>query len=561
MRRRLADAPRPSRPLLGPIALFLAIAMGGPAPVARADDPTADDASSAALARWIERLPGDANETGPATSALVRAGAVSVEPLRRALMDGLAARRLAAARALGRIGASAASALPALVGALEDDDAATRAEAARAIERIGTPEGAALESLEAKLLDPDDNVRRVALGASLAAGEAGRRAFVRAFAEHETRDLARRALAALGARALPALLALLSDPSWSLRAEAASRLAALGPLTRPHAAALVAACRDESAAVRATAVAALYASGDRSDDALGVFLGLAHASDPGDRAAALLVLGDGRFDATKTRAAIAAATTDADARVRLAAAVASLYQGPPERSALLECVAALERAGLPAPYPTRQRNLRAGGAGAAVVTLPTVSDVDAFEALRAAGAVVVVPVLGEALSAPAREATASVALVRALWQLLPSESPTFLALLAHADPAVRTEAALCLAPGGDHADVVVPVLVAALRRGDRPAVPAADAGAVELALASLGAAAARALGAELDAARADAPPRTPHVPPGSLLRILAEMGPDARDALPAIDRTLGDEDSGALWDAASAAAKAIRATK
>ena len=67
------------------------------------------------------------------------------------------------ANALGRIGAAAEEAIPALIGALGDKEAGVRRLAARALGRIGPGAGEAIPELKRLAAeDPDETVRRYA---------------------------------------------------------------------------------------------------------------------------------------------------------------------------------------------------------------------------------------------------------------------------------------------------------------------------------------------------------------------------------------------------------------
>jgi HEAT repeat protein len=85
-----------------------------------------------------------------------------IPKLRVSLKDPDAAKRAAAARLLGEIGAPAKEAVPDLADALKDQDSAVRQNAAKALGDIGPSSAAAVGPLVGLLGDQDWQVRRAA---------------------------------------------------------------------------------------------------------------------------------------------------------------------------------------------------------------------------------------------------------------------------------------------------------------------------------------------------------------------------------------------------------------
>lgn len=157
-----------------------------------------------------------------------------------------ARRRVAAAQALGRLGAGARPAVPELLTALTEKDAELRTEALASLNRIGPPDEKDVPLLVAVLRDGD-----------FAAG----------------RRYALESLARLGAKAEPAVTALadaLKDPSAEVRIKSAELLGIIGPAARQRAwKPLLVVLRDPDATVSAAAGAALVKMGSPGRDAVG----------------------------------------------------------------------------------------------------------------------------------------------------------------------------------------------------------------------------------------------------------------------------------------------------
>jgi HEAT repeat protein len=171
--------------------------------------------------------------------ALVQIGRGSAGPLAEALKDTSGEKRRLAAELLGKIGADAQAAVPALCGALTDGDAQVRMRAADALREVVA-------------VPPDDKpeAAREAVAALVGALRD---------ADPDVRIAAHLALIRLRAAAAPALGAALAAESVTVRRLAAETLKKLGPQARPAVPDLVAALADADAAVRDGAGWALQA--------------------------------------------------------------------------------------------------------------------------------------------------------------------------------------------------------------------------------------------------------------------------------------------------------------
>lgn len=156
----------------------------------------------------------------------------AAEPLRLALADESAAVRCAAARALGDSRSDAV--LSDLAALAEDGDALVRAAAVRAIglRFAGSPDAALRERARALLDEVLQDEVPVALAAGEALREVGGEAAARgaALLAREEPELLREGIRCAGSAPVLArleqLLALVSHPDWSVRAEAIGTLAA-----------------------------------------------------------------------------------------------------------------------------------------------------------------------------------------------------------------------------------------------------------------------------------------------------------------------------------------------
>lgn len=170
-----------------------------------------------------------------AINALVQYGKQTVPGLTEVIGDRSAGPgRLAAARALGAIGAPAEQAVPALARALADRAWNDRDGAAEALGEIRRRPEVSVPALVGALSDPDARVRAVS-----------------------ARAIGRIGSAEYGA--VDALAAALEDADFNVQADAADALALLGPKATPATAALEKAARSQQFAVAQAAEQALRA--------------------------------------------------------------------------------------------------------------------------------------------------------------------------------------------------------------------------------------------------------------------------------------------------------------
>jgi HEAT repeat protein/lysophospholipase L1-like esterase len=303
--------------------------------------------------------------------------------------------RVAAARALGRLGPKAAEAVPALVALLEDPNPSVRAAAARAVGPIGTRRSGAQLALVERLRDPNERVRWRA-----------------------TESLKEVELDA--AACLPALLAVLGDPEARGREEAARVVGALGPAAAPAVPALVDALGDPAASVRGRAAWALGQIGPAAKDAVSALV-LAFR-DPEIRWWAVDALQGLGPAAAPAVPALVGALRDGSPNVRWRATLALAAIGPAARSAT---PALLEAAGDGREY------VRVG----------------ALTALGAVGAEpgVAEPAYGRALGDPvARVRSQAVAALGDLGRAAAPAAEALVARLSDEDSGVRARAARAL---------------------------------------------------------------------------------------------------------------------
>lgn len=197
--------------------------------------PTAEGYARVADAMIGARL---VSEESYSISALQQAlaGRRSDPPVLVTLLDSPRADvRRQAAWLLGRLGAAADSAVPALARRLKDGHESVRAAAATALERIGPPARAAIPTLLEGLDDPRQGVRWSAANAlsvigvpsvdwpRLAAALAHRDEYVRAFAAWSLGEMVEEARPAV-----PALVAAVGDPDPAVRVVVVMALGKIG---------------------------------------------------------------------------------------------------------------------------------------------------------------------------------------------------------------------------------------------------------------------------------------------------------------------------------------------
>jgi HEAT repeat protein len=170
-------------------------------------------------------IPASAYTTQPLRAALPDPEGAGVDALAALLAQGSSEVRRETAWALGRRGASAASAVPALAAALRDADPAVRVESARALAALGAAAAAATPDLFTLLDDPRQEVRWAGADALSAIGVDARTRlallerslanadpYVRGFAVWTLNEAGPG-----GAAAAPAVEALLHDPDPGVR--------------------------------------------------------------------------------------------------------------------------------------------------------------------------------------------------------------------------------------------------------------------------------------------------------------------------------------------------------
>ncbi len=191
--------------------------------------------------------------------------------------------------------ASGADALPALVKALAADDRGERVLAAKAVARVGaSARPLALPPLIDRLADPDPVVAEAAAAAIRAVGPLGaaeHTVFAGKLA-HQAVAVRRFAAAQLVGSAATAKAAaalwkpVLEDADPGLRLAALAELAAWGAANRDWLADLLPLCRDDSAAVRARAVAVVAGCGADAAGVRAVAAAMDADADPAVREAA-----------------------------------------------------------------------------------------------------------------------------------------------------------------------------------------------------------------------------------------------------------------------------------
>lgn len=231
--------------------------------------------------------------------------------------------RVIAALALGEAGGDAAPAIPELAYSLQDANLFVRRAAAKTLYGLGADAGPAVNFLTRALGDADSVVRQLAADALTGIGERAVPPLVEALKDkdYKVRALAAYVLDGMGERGSEAAAALseaAKDPQALVRQAALSALAKIGPAARIALPALVDALRDKSIAVRNTAAVALIGIGKETIPAFAKAL---QDKNPEVRATAAQALGNLRdsLDANAV-AALSKALTDENAQVRQLAA-------------------------------------------------------------------------------------------------------------------------------------------------------------------------------------------------------------------------------------------------
>jgi HEAT repeat protein len=189
--------------------------------------------------------------------------------------------RLAAAVALGEIGPEARGAVAGLTGALSDDDPRVRGEAAAALGKIGPDAARTVEPLARLAAEEcDESVAELAFWALTKIGEASVSALMGIARTGHTsaRERAISAVAEIGRgadSAIPDLIGSLADPEASIRMAAAHALGtiSIGPGTPTVVPALIDAVEDPDPDVRGAAVDSLGIMRASADRAIPVLVG------------------------------------------------------------------------------------------------------------------------------------------------------------------------------------------------------------------------------------------------------------------------------------------------
>lgn len=195
---------------------------------------------------------------------------LAIKTLQAALADELQSIRTEAARGLGRIGRTAASATFPLIAILQDEHESVRLEATKALGRIGGPRTATVQALIERLDDVSSAVRAVAakgLGTLEDSASSAIPALVGLLQDRDesVRNAAAEAIGQIGSltsKATAELTRGLTSPDNIVRAQTAEALGTIGEPAQTTVAALVAAVNDRNDLVRAKAVEALGKIGE-----------------------------------------------------------------------------------------------------------------------------------------------------------------------------------------------------------------------------------------------------------------------------------------------------------
>jgi len=234
--------------------------------------------------------------------------------------------RETAALALGEIGPEAKAAVPALIQALGDEDEGVREGAAIVLGDIGPEEGVVPVLLQA-LGDGDSSVREAAVGAlgkiALEAQEV-LPALLKAL-QDESLMVRARAAEVLGRvetrseEVVPALARALEDSSEWVREAAAASLGRIGPAAKAAVPALIQALQDWAPQVRHAAAEALGRIGPEAKAAVPALVQALQDETAGVRRAAARALGEIKPALEEVVPALIQALEDADSSVREAA--------------------------------------------------------------------------------------------------------------------------------------------------------------------------------------------------------------------------------------------------
>jgi len=251
--------------------------------------------------------------------------------------------RSRAIRNLGKIGPPARLAVPSLLALVKDPNNIVRQEVSDALEKIGPPERRDFHTLQQSLLDPSPEVRAYAAGALGKIGQEGRGyvgslvAVLKGDKEPSVRQSAAKALGVMGAFAKesagPALIGALADSDKDVRLAAAESLGGM-EVAVTDVPDLVKALKHQDLEVRKFAAQAL---GNLGPQARGVVPDLIEASKSGDAqvsGAAIVALGQIGADAKSAVPTIMDALNKKDTRDLAIVALGKI--GPDAKAAVPE---------------------------------------------------------------------------------------------------------------------------------------------------------------------------------------------------------------------------------
>ncbi|MBI2823842.1 MAG: HEAT repeat domain-containing protein [Planctomycetia bacterium] len=575
---------------LGPIVLSFGIALWGGSP---------SRAQEADVANLIAALDGESRTDAVDTLARLGPRAKTAVPaLTKALADEDVEVRWRSARALGAMGGAAAAAVPSLVEHLADPEAAVRAQSAAALGKIGVKDAAAVTALTKVVADPEPRVRRSAIQALVRAKPDPKVLIplLLSVVEDSQPEVAMPAMAALadmGEQAVVPLVASMKDRK--ARYWAALVLAELGPKAKAAVPALQKLTDDAEPEVRMQALITLGQIGPAAASAVPAMTKALEAPEPAVRYGAAFALG--KLKAQDAAPALEALVDSKDPTLQLVASWAIARINPKNPMAVARAIdaitdsirsddpqlsrtAARALAELDVPAETIEPAIRA----ALDEMDPTVLE-HVMDALAAVGEKAV-PVLVAGLKDPKQRDPA----IRALGRIGPAAQaavPALAALVSSADLVVVRDAAAALGAIGPSASKAVPSITALLGKSDSSVGYAAA-----IALGKIGPAAKSAVPQLLKQINAKEPlltvasvwavrrldPGNKTVAPAAVpvltgalaskqeimraqaAAALGDLGPAARDAIPALKK-LSDDPQAEVRRAATDALAKIQGTR
>ena len=221
----------------------------------------------------------DKDIVNAAGKALARIGPAAVPVLIQELKNPASRQHILAARSLALIGPDAADAVPVLIDCLKQKDIELRTTAAHALGEIGPASWKASATLTLLVGDPGKE------------GDKKARA-----AQAELLKQSRAALAQIGPQAIPALRGALKSPNASIRRQAADLIALHGNKAKDAVGDLIDLLKDKQPAARRSAALALAAIGREAAEATDPLIACAADTDPKVRAEVARALGEIRAD-------------------------------------------------------------------------------------------------------------------------------------------------------------------------------------------------------------------------------------------------------------------------